>query len=94
MEENCQNFKGTCYVLRSKRTYYKLMGIELDQWAELIITSLGNINLKCSLTEWLVKWMKGQNQMIVKGRRAAKTAVPAPLVILPVVLAYTQYPLP
>jgi hypothetical protein len=93
-EENCQNFRGACYVLRSKRTHHKLMGVELDQWAELIVAGLGDISLKCPPTEWLAEWMEGRNAMTIKGRRPAKTAVPAPPVAPPVAPAYTQYPPP
>jgi hypothetical protein len=34
--------------------------------------------------------MEGRNEMTIKGRRGAKTAIPIP----PVALAYTQYPPP
>ena len=70
------------------------MGVELDQWAELIVTGLDDISLKCPPTEWLAEWMEGRNEMTIKGRRPAKTAVPAPPVTPPVAPVYTQYPPP
>ena len=38
--------------------------------------------------------MEGRNEMTIKGRRPAKTAVPAPPVTPPVAPVYTQYPPP
>ncbi len=52
-EENCQNFRGAYYVLRSKKTHYKLLGVKLDQWVELIVAGIGNISLKCPPPEWI-----------------------------------------
>ncbi len=64
------------------------MGIEFNKWAELIITSLGDISLKCPPLEWILDWMEGRNEMKIKGCQAIKTIVPAPLVAPLVALAY------
>jgi len=73
-DEDCNNFRGCCYVLKQRKSHHKVNLKEQEQWARLV--GVNDISIDTPPTEWIANYIEGRNEMGRK-RRSGKKVDPA-----------------
>ena len=65
-DSRCDNFKATCFVLKSAKTHHRISIPRQIEWAECIDASLPSVTTSTPPTEWLVAFAEGESLTSMK----------------------------
>jgi hypothetical protein len=73
LEQDCPNFRGICYKLKSAKSHHEVSIAEQNKWADCILAEVKGVDLETPPAKWIASYIEGYSLQARKKSGKRKT---------------------